>query len=53
MKGIVNDFAVGVSAYASPQCFVVEIYSEGLLCGSGLNGPIYHDPLDGEDEPFI
>ena len=53
MKGIVNNFAVGASAYVTPHCFVVEIYSEGMLCGSGLTGGGFHDGIDGDDDPII
>jgi hypothetical protein len=54
MKGIVNNFAVGCSAYVTPHCFVVEINSEGVLCQSGLDGSAWrHDGIYGEDEPII
>lgn len=53
MKGIVNDFTLGKSAYVTPHCFVVEIYSEGMLCGSVLTGGGFHDGIDGDDDPII
>lgn len=53
MKGIVNDFTVGKSAYVTPHCFVVEVCSEGVLCISGLTGGGFHDGIDGDDDPII
>lgn len=50
MKGIVNDFALGKSAYAAPQCFVVEVFTEGLLCISNFTGGGYHGGIDGDDD---
>ena len=50
MKGIANEFAVDRSVYATPQCFVVEIYSEGMLCYSKVYGYGYHDGIDGDDD---
>lgn len=53
MKGIANENFVGVSAYTSPHCFVMEIFSEGFLCVSGLTGGGYHDGICGEDDSLI
>ena len=53
MKGIVNDFALGKSAYVTPHCFVVEVCSEGVLCISGLTGGGFHDGIGGNDDPII
>ena len=53
MKGIENERVVGVSAYASPHCFVMEFSSEGILCISGLYGGVDHDGIYGEDNPLI
>ncbi len=53
MKGIVNDSAMGMSAYAAPQCFVVEVFTEGLLCISNFTGGGYHGGIDGDDDPII
>lgn len=53
MKGIANESVVGVLAYMSPHCFVMEISSEGVLCVSGLTGGGYHDGIYGEDDSLI
>lgn len=53
MNGIAKNPVVGISAYSAPQCIVVEICTEGMLCLSGLNGGGYHDGIDGDDEPLI
>lgn len=53
MKGIVNQFVIDRSVYVAPHCSVVEMYSEGMLCLSGLNGNINHDGVFGDDEPMI
>jgi hypothetical protein len=53
MKGIANESVVGVSAYASPHCFVMELSPEGVLCASGLNGGGYHDGIYGDDDSLI
>ena len=53
MNGIARNSIVGAPAYTTPQCIVVEICTEGILCLSGLNGGGYHDGIDGDDEPLI
>ena len=53
MNGIAKNPTVGRSAYTAPQCIVVEICTEGILCFSSLNGGGYHDGIDGDDEPLI
>ena len=53
MKGIANECAVGISAYASPRCFVTEFNAEGVLCLSGLYGGGYHDGIYGDDEETL
>ena len=53
MNGIARNSIVGTPAYTAPQCIVVEICTEGILCLSGLNGGGYHDGIDGDDEPLI
>ena len=53
MKGIVNDFTLGKSAYVTPHCFVVEVFTEGLLCISNFTGGGYHGGIEGDDDPII
>lgn len=53
MNGIAKNSIVGNSTYIAPQCIVVEICTEGILCFSSLNGGGYHDGIDGDDEPLI
>ena len=53
MKRIAQLPHVGNSTYITPQCIIVEIDSEGLLCQSGLTGGGFHDGTDGDDTPII
>lgn len=53
MKGIANKTVVGNYVYTAPLCRVVEVYSEGFLCVSGLEAGGYHDGIYGDDDPLI
>lgn len=53
MKRIAQIHSVGCSAYVAPDCVIVEIDSEGLLCQSGLTGGGFHENLEGDDSPII
>jgi len=54
MKGIAFTGNTGRSAYESPVCIVMEMFSEGVLCQSdGKFTGGYHEGVDGDDSPII
>ena len=54
MKGIAFTGNAGRSAYESPVCIVMEMFSEGVLCQSdGKFTGGYHEGVDGDDSPII
>ena len=53
MNGIANKSVVGRDAYMSPYCFVTELFTEGILCGSVLSGGAEHGGIYGDDDSLI
>lgn len=43
----------GVHAYITPQCEIVEIYTEGILCQSGGVGNFEHGGITGDDSEIF
>ncbi len=39
--------------YISPECIVVEIAHEGMLCLSGLDGGFSHEGIGGSDDEIF
>ena len=44
---------LGVEAYETPSCSVVEICFEGVLCTSNTSGGFSHQGIDGDDESIF
>ena len=53
MKGIVNEHVSANFAYVTPNCFIMELSSEGVLCGSYFIGGGHHQGIDGDDEELL
>ena len=51
MKNVTTN--LGVQAYETPSCSVVEICFEGVLCGSNANGGFSHEGIEGIDDESI
>ena len=51
MKNVTTN--LGVKAYETPSCSVVEICFEGVLCTSNTNGGFSHQGIDGDDESIF
>ena len=53
MKRIANELVKADGAYVAPCCFVMNLYSEGILCQSGTTGGGYHQGVGGDDSSLI
>ena len=53
MKRIANELVKADNAYFAPDCFVMDLSLEGVLCQSDAAGGGYHGGVDGDDTPII
>ena len=51
MKNVTTN--LGVQAYETPSCSVVEICFEGVLCQSNTHGDFSHQGFDGDDNSIF
>lgn len=53
MKGIVTEHVSADCAYVTPNCFIMELSSEGVLCSSNFIGGAHHQGVDGDDDELL